>query len=60
MANDVTDGSLLTENTPIPDVEDMAPDFALLGSAGDAFRLSELRASKRALLIFYPKDFTGG
>jgi peroxiredoxin len=38
----------------------MAPDFELKGSTGDTLRLSDLRGEKRALLIFYPKDFTGG
>lgn len=41
-------------------VGDDAPDFTLLGSKGDPFKLSSLRGTKRAILIFYPKDMTGG
>jgi peroxiredoxin Q/BCP len=44
----------------VPDTGDRAPDFELPGSTGERFRLSELRDQKRALLIFYPKDFTSG
>ena len=42
------------------DVGEMAPDFTLRGTKGDDFRLSELRGSKRALLLFYPQDRTSG
>ena len=42
------------------DVGEMAPDFTLLGTKGDEFRLSDLRDSKRALLLFYPQDRTSG
>lgn len=42
------------------DVGDDAPDFTLPGPVGGMFTLSSLRGSKRALLIFYPKDMTGG
>ncbi|CAN5799972.1 hypothetical protein BH20CHL4_BH20CHL4_02490 [soil metagenome] len=52
--------TVLTEQATVPDVGEVAPDFELLGAAGGAFRLSELRGLKRAVLIFYPKDFTGG
>jgi mycoredoxin-dependent peroxiredoxin len=45
---------------PAPDVGDEAPDFDLLGSTGERVRLSDLRGTKRALLLFYPKDFTSG
>jgi peroxiredoxin Q/BCP len=44
----------------IPDVGDVAPDFELEGSSGESLKLSDLQGEKRALLIFYPKDFTGG
>lgn len=42
------------------DVGDRAPDFTLSGSEGETVTLSDLAGQKRALLIFYPKDFTGG
>jgi peroxiredoxin Q/BCP len=42
------------------DVGDMAPDFTLKGASGKEFTLSELRGSKRALLLFYPEDGTSG
>lgn len=37
-----------------------APDFELKDSAGDMFRLSDVRGHKRVMLVFYPKDMTGG
>ena len=41
-------------------VGDEAPEFALRGAYGDETRLRDLRGTKRALLIFYPKDATSG
>lgn len=35
-----------------------APDFMLKTSTGEDFRLSDLRGLLRAMLVFYPKDFT--
>ena len=43
-----------------PIIGDVAPDFELSGSTGERVRLSDLRNQKRALLLFYPKDFTSG
>jgi len=37
-----------------------APDFLLLNDEGEEFRLSDLRGHVRAMLVFYPKDFTPG
>lgn len=48
------------ETTAMPDIGDVAPDFALRTSRGDEVRLSDLRGRQRALLIFYPKDKTSG
>jgi peroxiredoxin len=44
----------------MPDVGDLAPDFTLRGASGNEFTLSPLRGNKRALLLFYPEDRTGG
>lgn len=44
----------------VPDVGDDAPDFTLDGSSGEQTTLSDLRGAKRAVLIFYPRDFTSG
>ena len=44
----------------IPDVGDQAPDFELEGSTGETIRLSDLKGKSRAVLIFYPRDFTSG
>ncbi len=44
----------------MPEIGDVAPDFALRTSRGDEVRLSDLRGRQRALLIFYPKDKTSG
>lgn len=38
---------------------ELAPDFTLASTNG-SFMLSALRAKQNALLIFYPKDNTGG
>lgn len=37
-----------------------APDFTLLNDLGAEFHLADLRGFVRAMLIFYPKDFTPG
>ncbi len=44
----------------MPEVGDLAPDFTLKGASGNELTLSSLRGSKRALLLFYPEDRTGG
>jgi peroxiredoxin Q/BCP len=45
---------------PLIEVGADAPDFNVLTSGGAPFRLSDLRGSLRAMLVFYPKDFTPG
>ncbi|MDQ3656108.1 MAG: peroxiredoxin [Chloroflexota bacterium] len=37
-----------------------APDFSLKNDEGADFHLADLRGFVRAMLIFYPKDFTPG
>ena len=37
-----------------------APDFNVLTSGGVPFRLGDLRGNLRAMLVFYPADFTSG
>jgi peroxiredoxin len=37
-----------------------APDFVLKADDGEDFRLGDLRGYVRAMLVFYPKDFTPG
>ena len=39
-------------------VGDVAPDFDLRSSKGEALRLGELRGKKNVVLYFYPKDET--
>jgi len=41
-------------------VGEMAPDFELMNSTGELFRLSDLQGLKRVLLVFYPKDMSSG
>lgn len=41
-------------------VGDIAPEFTLAGTTGPRLRLRDLRGSKRALLLFYPRDRTSG
>lgn len=37
-----------------------APDFTLLNDEGEPLHLLDLRGHMRAMLVFYPKDFTPG
>ena len=39
---------------------DLAPDFALPGSDGQIYRLSDFRGRRRVVLAWFPKAFTGG
>lgn len=45
---------------PLIEVGVEAPDFTLLNDEGQEFRLRDLRGFVRAMLVFYPKDFTPG
>ncbi|MCO6449280.1 MAG: redoxin domain-containing protein [Caldilineales bacterium] len=42
----------------MPDVGEIAPDFALPGPDGDSVRLSDFRERAHVLLAFYPFDFS--
>jgi len=44
----------------VPDVGDDAPDFTLEGPSGVTVSLKDLRGDSRAVLFFYPRDFTTG
>lgn len=49
----------VAEKTQTLKVGDPAPDFELPGHRGDEkFKLSSLRGSKNAVLVFYPLDWT--
>ena len=37
-----------------------APDFALQGSDGKTYKLSEFRGKQAVVIAWYPKAFTGG
>ena len=39
---------------------DAAPDFALQGSDGKTYKLSEFRGKQAVVIAWYPKAFTGG
>lgn len=41
-------------------VGDAAPDFALQGSDGKTYKLSEFRGKQAVVIAWFPKAFTGG
>ena len=41
-------------------VGDAAPDFALQGSDGQTYKLSEFQGKQAVVIAWYPKAFTGG
>lgn len=41
-------------------VGDKAPDFALTGSDGKIYRLSDFHGKSAVVIAWYPKAFTGG
>jgi len=42
------------------EVGDKAPDFALQGSDGSTYSLSQFQGEKPVVIAFFPKAFTGG
>ena len=53
-------GSWLCLAMPDLKVGDAAPDFALQGSDGKTYKLSEFRGKQAVVIAWYPKAFTGG
>ena len=43
-----------------PAVGDRAPDFTLPNPQGGTFHLADLAGKKMAVLVFYPRAFSGG
>ncbi len=43
-----------------PRIGDLAPDFALQGSDGKTWRLSDFRGKQAVVIAWFPKAFTGG
>ena len=39
---------------------DMAPDFALAGSDGKTYHLSDFKGKQAVVIAWFPKAFTGG
>jgi peroxiredoxin Q/BCP len=48
------------DGTTLIEVGGEAPDFTVLNDEGARFHLADLRGFRRAMLVFYPKDFTPG
>ncbi len=42
------------------DVGDLAPDFSLRGSTGEAIALSQFKGKKNVILSWHVATFTGG
>lgn len=55
-------GALLLANVADAElnVGDAAPDFALKGSDGKTYRLSDFRGKQPVVIAWFPKAFTGG
>ena len=41
-------------------VGDAAPDFALTGSDGKTYKLSDFKGKQAVVIAWFPKAFTGG
>ena len=41
-------------------VGDVAPDFALKGSDGKTYKLSDYKGNQAVVIAWFPKAFTGG
>lgn len=52
--------AVVAEAAKEPAVGDPAPDFTLPNPMGGTFHLADLAGKKMAVLVFYPKAFTGG
>ena len=49
----------MTQTSPTaPQVGDLAPDFSLPSTSGEAVTLSSYRGLKHVVLVFYPLDFS--
>ena len=55
-------GALLCANVGHSELKvgDAAPDFALKGSDGKTYRLSDFRGKQPVVIAWFPRAFTGG
>ena len=44
----------------LPEVGEFAPEFEMVGSDGETYKLSNFRGKRAVILAWYPKAFTGG
>ena len=44
----------------LPEVGEFAPEFEMVGSDGETYKLCNFRGKQAVILAWYPKAFTGG
>jgi peroxiredoxin Q/BCP len=52
--------SAAANDTPAPEVGDMAPDFTLAATDGNTYTLADFKGKQAVVLAWYPKAFTKG